>query len=296
LKLRSIFPDASIQHVAPAEIGTWEWPILIKYRLPAVRSVRPFVEAGPSFRTRHNPVPSEPSQIGGTFGAGAEFRAGMFRISPALRYTRWQYDGDFPRIATRRDQVEFVTGVSYATSLPSWSVGGRKLRFGFVGGTPFTPGLEPMPAPERINEAQGYVAGLALEVEWNRQWSIEVNGLYRPFRAELVSGDPRFGESRFEFTVLTWQFPVLGKYRFRADSNVRPLLEAGPSFRLSGNLNGYNPSRYGFTTGGGIEMDYKALRIAPVLRYTRWTPDLRQSFMSADAARNQVEFLVSLTF
>jgi hypothetical protein len=153
-----------------------------------------------------------------------------------------------------------------------------------------------MPAPERINEAQGYVAGLALEVEWNRQWSIEVNGLYRPFRADLVSGDPRFGESRFEFTVLTWQFPVLGKYRFRADSNVRPLLEAGPSFRLSGNLNGYNPSRYGFTTGGGIEMDYKALRIAPVLRYTRWTPDLRQSFMSADTARNQVEFLVSLTF
>ena len=296
LKLRSIFPDGSVNNVAPAEIGTWEWPILIKYRMPSVRAVRPFVEAGPSFRTRHNPVPSEPSQIGATLGAGAEFYAGKFRISPALRYTRWQYDGDYPRIATKRDQLEFVTGISYATSLPSWRFGGKKLWFGFVGGTPFTSGLEQMPTPERLEESQGYLAGLAVGMDLNRQWSIEVNGLYRPFRAEKVSIDSRFGESRFEFTVLTWQFPVLGKYRFRPESTIRPTVEAGPSFRLSGNLNGYNPSRYGFTTGAGIEADYNAVRIAPALRYTRWGAESRLWFMSADTARNQLEFLVSLTF
>jgi hypothetical protein len=296
LKLRSIFPDATIQQGNPSEIGTWEWPVLMKYRMPAVRSVRPFLEAGPSFRTRHNPAPSEPSQIGGTVGAGAEIRAGRFRVSPAIRYTRWQYDGDYPRIATKRDQIEFVTGISYATSLPSWKVGGRKLRFGFVGGTPFTSGLEPTPAPERMEELHGYIGGLAAEVELNRNWSVEVNGLYRPFRANKISVVPSFGESRFEFTVLTWQFPVLGKYRFRPGSTIRPMVEAGPSFRLSGNLNGYTPSRYGFTTGGGIETDYKALRIAPVLRYTRWTADSQLWFMNAGTARDQVEFLVSFTF
>lgn len=116
------------------------------------------------------------------------------------------------------------------------------------------------------------------------------------FRAENVSIDPPFGESRFEFTVLTWQFPVLGKYRFRPESRVRPTVEAGPSFRLSGNLNGYKPSRSGFTTGAGIEADYDALRVAPALRYTRWGADSRLWFMSADTARNQLEFLVSLTF
>ncbi|HYP05431.1 MAG TPA: outer membrane beta-barrel protein [Bryobacteraceae bacterium] len=295
-KLRSIFPDGTVQEDGRIEIGPWEFPILLKYRMPSFRSIRPFLEAGPSFRTRHNPGGSEPSQVGATFGAGVEFHAKKLRISPAVRYTRWQYDGDFPRIATKRDQIEFVTGISYATSLPSWRVGGRKLRFGFMGGTPFTPGLEQVPAPQRLNEAQGYIAGLAVELEVNRRWCIEIDGLYRPFRADQISNPADFPKSSFEFTVLTWQFPMLGKYRFRPESKVRPFAEAGPSIRLSGNLNGYNPSRYGFTVGSGIETDYKAMRVAPVLRYTRWDRDERAWFMSADTARNQLEFLLSLTF
>ncbi len=296
LRRRNIWSDGVTQDAGQVSVSTWEWPILLKYRMPAFRAVRPFVEAGPSFRTRHDPVPSEPSQIGGTVGAGAEIRAGRLRVSPAIRYTRWQYDGDYPRIATKRDQIEFVTGISYATSLPSWRVGGKELRFGLVGGAPLTSGLDQAPPPERMEESQGYIGGLAAEVELNRNWSVEVNGLYRPFRANRISFDPRFGESRFEFTVLTWQFPVLGKYRFRPKSTIRPVVEAGPSFRLSGNLNGYNPSRYGFTAGGGVETDYKALRFGPMLRHTRWAADSRAWFMNAGTVRNQLELLVSFTF
>ena len=59
------------------------------------------------------------------------------------------------------------------------------------------------------------MAGLAAEVELNRHWSFEVNGLYRPFHADSVSVDPQFGEFRSEVTVLTWQFPLLAKYCFR---------------------------------------------------------------------------------
>ena len=160
LKARTIFPDGRMQQEATADVGTWEWPILMKYRMPAIQAVRPFIEAGPSFRTRHNPVPSEPSQIGGTAGAGMEIRVGKFRVSPTFRYTRWQYDGDYPRVATKRDQIEFLTGVSYATSLLSWKLGDRKLRFGFVGGTPLTSAFEQPSPPERIEELTGYIARL----------------------------------------------------------------------------------------------------------------------------------------
>ncbi|HYI93815.1 MAG TPA: hypothetical protein VEX68_09750, partial [Bryobacteraceae bacterium] len=216
LKGRTILPDGGMRDEVTTDIGTWEWPILMKYRMPAVRAVRPFIEAGPSFRTRHYPGASEPSQIGGTVGAGVEFRVGKFRVSPTFRYTRWQYDDvGYPRVDTKRDQIEFSTSISYATSLPSWKVGGRKLRFGFIGGAPLTPGLEQPSPPQRIEELTGYMGGLAVEVELNRHWSVEVNGLYRPFRADRISSHPSFGESQFEFTVLTWQFPVLGKYRFR---------------------------------------------------------------------------------
>lgn len=300
LKRRHIFPDGSPQDAGRDSVGTWEWPILLKYRMSALGAIRPFVEAGPSFRTRHNPAPTEPSQIGGTIGAGAEFRAGRLRVSPAIRYTRWQYDGDYPRIATKRDQIEFVTGISYATSSPSWKVRGRKLRFGLIGGTPLTGGFKQMPGPERIDESQGYSGGLAAEVELNRRFSIEVNGLYRPFRADsisvvLLAGEP-VREYRNEFTVLTWQFPVLAKYRWRSESRIQPVVEAGPSFRLSGNLNNYNPSAHGFTAGGGVDTYYKALKIGPVLRYTRWAEDSGRYRGAPRTAPNQVELLVSFTF
>lgn len=285
LQRRFVFPNGSWQDAGRLVVSTWQWPILLKYRLPSRETVRPFVEAGLSFRMRDNPAPTEPSQIGGIVVAGAEFRWGRFRVSPALRYTRWQYDGDFPRFATKRDQIEFVTGISYATSVPSWKVSGRKLWFGLIGGIPFTSGLEQR--PEGAGELQGYIGGLAAELELNRHLSIELNGLYRPFRGDL-----------FEFTVLTWQFPVLAKYRLRPESRVHPVLEAGPSFRLSGNLNGYNPSRFGFTAGGGVETYYKALKIGPVLRYTRWTRDSvdRGLLPGPRTASSQVELLCSFTF
>ncbi len=299
LQSRFIFPDGSTRNSVQTTVGTWEWPVLAKYRFRSSQTAQPFVEAGPSFRTRNNPAPSEPSQFGGTVGTGVELRFGRFRVSPALRYTRWQYDGDYPRIATKRDQIEFVTGISYTTSVPSWRLGNTKIRFGLIGGTPLTSGIKQLAPTSRIDEAQGYIGGLTLETELNRRLSIEVNGLYRPFRADdyqldMFSGSAPF-ESSFEFTVVTWEFPILAKYRLSTASNINPVLEAGPSFRAAGNLNGLNPSHYGFSVGGGIETRYKAMNISPVLRYTRWADDA----VSAGAWRtapNQMELLVSFTF
>lgn len=316
LGLRSVFPDGTVGEFE-TEIGTWEWPILLKYQMPALRALRPFIEAGPSFRTRHNPAPAEPSQFGGTVGTGVELRFGRLRVSPALRYTRWQYDGDFPRIATKRDQLEFVTGISYATSIPAWRIGNRKLRFGLIGGVPLTGGLEELRSPARLDEEQGYLGGLAVELELNRRLSVEANGLYRPFRARSYgavldsSGVLRPDTHAFEFTVVTWQFPMLAKYRLLAGTKFQPVLGAGPSFRVAGNKNGYDPSRYGFTAGGGIECHYGAVKIGPVLRYTRWARDANPlsphvfpgqqvtpgTLSSAPkTGSNQVELVVGFTF
>ncbi len=300
LQMRDVFPDGSSRYYDEATPSTWEFPMLAKYRIPVRGAVRPFVEAGPSFRTRHMAVPAEPSHFGGTVGTGVEFRFGRFRVSPALRYTRWQYDGDYPRAATKRDQIEVVTGISYATSVPSWRLGNRKLRFGLIGGTPLTGGIGELRQPERIDEEQGYIGGLGVELELSRRLSIEVNGLYRPLRAHQYTvfeapGIPPF-ESAHEFTVVTWQFPVLAKYRFQPEGKIHPVLEAGPSFRAAGNLNGFNPSHYGFTAGGGIETHYKAMKMSPVLRYTRWAKDPAGTVPSARTTTNQVELLFSFTF
>lgn len=92
--------------------------------------------------------------------------------------------------------------------------------------------------------------------------------------------------------VITWQFPVLAKYRLVA-KKWTPFLEAGPSFRTAGNLNGTNPSHVGATAGLGVETKWGPLKFAPVVRYTRWKRDNPREF--EQTASNQVEFLLNVS-
>ncbi len=88
LELKNAFIPPGGQRVVesdPGEIGTWEFPFLLKYKIP-VSKIRPFVELGPSFRVRKNPNSTEPSAYGFAAGMGAEFRLGHFRLSPTIRY------------------------------------------------------------------------------------------------------------------------------------------------------------------------------------------------------------------
>jgi hypothetical protein len=73
-------------------------------------------------------------------------------------------------------------------------------------------------------------------------------------------------------TVLTWDFPVLAKYHL-AKLGRAPFVEAGPSFRAAGNLNGYNPSHFGVTAGAGAETRKGWALLSTALRYTRWAKD-----------------------
>lgn len=140
-----------------------------------------------------------------------------------------------------------------------------------------------------------YVIGPTLEIAlpW-RGLSVEIDALYRPMNLTMAGVRPDGSlHSISPATVVTWQFPALAKYRF-ASGSVKPFIEAGPSFRVSGNLNNASPSVYGGTAGLGMEANLRKLRIGPVVRYTHWAAD--PDFAGSRTKRNQVELLVGVSF
>jgi hypothetical protein len=178
----------------------------------------------------------------------------------------------------------------------------QTLSFGVVGGASLTPDFkssftyEPPPGPGVLTEysaSERYIVGGMLEFQFPKDWSIEVDGLFHPLRFDfgtilpngtLTGGSPS--------PVMTWEFPVLAKYRFRWRS-WRPFLEVGPSFRTAGNLNGTNPSHYGVAAGAGAETRLGRLRIAPEVRYIRWAEDTNS--FSPRTRSDQLELLTSLS-
>jgi hypothetical protein len=281
-------------------VRAWEFPVMLKYTLPPFRyggrRVQPFLEAGPAFRTQENASSVEPSQLGITAGAGAAVHLGRIRIAPSLRYTRWKSESIYPKYATRPDQVEFLTSVAYQTEAGSVRVGGRRLEFGAVLGWSPTRAFSQRDLGGDVeSERTRYLAGLTAQWRASRNLALEVDGIYKPLRVASQEST-----RATLFSVLTWQIPVLAKYGF-TQRKWHPFAEAGPSFRLAGNLNGYNPSHYGVTAGAGFETRAYGVHVAPALRYTRWAKD--QSLYGGPSGYNyprtrqdSVELVVSFSF
>lgn len=138
------------------------------------------------------------------------------------------------------------------------------------------------------------MAGATLELRIRPAFSLEVDGIYRELHHTWagVESDGTLN-SISPAPVVTWEFPVLAKYHFGA-GKARPFVEAGPSFRTTGNLN-FTPSHFGATAGFGVETRWRGLNIAPLLRYTRWAPDLHTFGQPAGLQLNQLELLVALS-
>jgi hypothetical protein len=115
-----------------------------------------------------------------------------------------------------------------------------------------------------VRERIGYLAGASGQLELRQGLALEVDAVYKPLHSSFGQGSG--------FTVLSWDFPVLAKYHL-AKLRRAPFVEAGPSFRAAGNLNGYNPSHFGVTAGGGAEIRKGWALLSTVLRYTRWAKD-----------------------
>jgi opacity protein-like surface antigen len=114
--------------------NSWEFPVLGKWAvLPG--PARPFIDFGANFRhisgvdqirstasavgANVSPVPEfhKDTDIGATFGAGVEFKAGWLRVTPEFRYTRWGSENFRDPIAallrTNKNQGDFMLGLTF---------------------------------------------------------------------------------------------------------------------------------------------------------------------------------------
>lgn len=263
----------------------WEIPVLLKYRLPVFSErhfVTPFVEAGPSFRPWL--YRGGAARAGVTGGVGLQFRVGCLRIEPTIRYTRWGADERYSYFYTpaKPDQFEFLIGAGAESATLRPTIFGRQLSAGALGGF----GLSgDFPEKEGYSSARSKLVGVAFESAVSERLFVEFNALYRP----------RILSERARATVLTWEFPVLAKYKLGAVGRGS-FLELGPSFRASGNTNATSPSPYGITAGVGIERTVQRLRVAPAVRYTRWAADQATQWSPGSTIRNQVDLVVGFLF
>jgi hypothetical protein len=306
--------------VLPARADRWEFPLLAKYRLP-VPFLKPYIEAGPTFRT------SQPQQIstkGISAGVGFEAQVGHFRIAPEVRYTHWGSDGtnNQPYYAVSYpNQIEFLAGFATRPVTPTGSASfqaRRLISMGLKGGFPFTTAFqvdefEKLTYPPvrcgdfRINNPSCSVTGIAQQFKASRNYlvgpmvelrlpyslSIEGDALYHPLSLGVL--DARVPEPPSIKTFNSWEFPVVGKYRVRAPF-VTPYFEAGPTFRTASSPYGHYLSKAGITAGLGVEAVAWRIHIAPEVRFVHWGQDSPDAGVTYASRRNQAQFLLGFSY
>jgi hypothetical protein len=281
---------------------TWEFPILAKYRLFSFgigrSALRPFVEAGPSFRTTGN-LNANPSHSGVSAGGGLDFRFRQLNVAPTLRYTRWAEDAHPFGIQSRPDQLELLVGFSH-TADSDLHPFGQRLSMGAVMGTNLLGDYNSTMSTEHdvisgnqitFSSSSGprsFVVGPAVEFRATDDFSLEADAVYRPIREHHIE-TLNVGSFSHDSSLITWQFPLLAKYRFRLPlfgNNLRAFFEAGPSFRI-----GDSATHFGFTAGIGVSAHVGPLSIAPAIRYMRWQADPFGQIKS-----NETDLVVGFTF
>jgi hypothetical protein len=308
-------PDGTLNSVSPATVVTWEFPVLAKYRF-AFRGVRPFVEAGPSFRTTGNLNSTNPSHYGVTAGLGVEMHLHGLNIAPAVRYTHWAADPAHS-VQTIPNQLEFLVGFS-RTSESNWRPLGPHVSLGVVAGTNLTGDFRtetntyetnifvPRPGGGYTIQQEivtftssagpkSFIVGPMVELELPKHFSVEAAAVYRPVHSlfQQTLSDGRKYSSGVG-TNISWEFSVLTKYRFPAlfEKSFQPFLELGPSFRLPQGLTG--TSHCGVAAGAGVEVRVGPLKIAPAFRFTQWAPNNQPGF--SNESRHQLEFMTGFSF
>ena len=94
--------------------ASWSFPVVGKYRFH-LPFAKPYLEAGPTFRTASSPINHYLSKAGVTTGVGVEATAWKIHLSPEVRFVHWGADAPDAAIfyASRRNQAQFLLGLSY---------------------------------------------------------------------------------------------------------------------------------------------------------------------------------------
>ncbi len=131
------YPGVANESDVRTIINSWEFPLLVKYRLP-VSCVSPFLSAGVapryaagSIHTIHYGYYPSDVTFSSTdwhahdralvFSAGAEIQRGHVRITPEIRYLKWAVprspssdDVAFYLRPPRNDEVQFLLGIGWS--------------------------------------------------------------------------------------------------------------------------------------------------------------------------------------
>lgn len=170
-----------------------------------------------------------------------------------------------------------------------------QLHVGVKAGAPLKSVTETVAAPALKNLPSHWTLGLMVDVDLPLGLGVEVDALYRRVGYEGEAGGATLPRTiqRAEFTGGVWDFPVIGKYRFR-DVPASPYVGAGWSHRRLNDLLRFSSGADGFVLAAGLRLHAVIIRISPELRYTRWSvPDVQPGFR---ASPNQVELLVGFSF
>ena len=164
-----------------------------------------------------------------------------------------------------------------------------------------------------------YTVGPVVELGLSHGFSVEFDVLYKRL------GFDDLGKSEGAFFVDTrtttnsWDFPILGKFRFLRRPVLNPYIDGGVSFRrisgVSTSTKDYlgvfgqpltrstgttsptlnDRSSHGGVIGVGADIRAWSLHISPEIRYTRWAADRNlDPFLHSN--QNQVEVLLGITF
>ena len=301
----AIEPNGSLNSVSPATVVTWEFPVLAKYRFQLGRLAM-FAEGGAAFRTTGNLNSANPSHHGFAVGAGVETKLGAFRFSPEIRYVHWAADRNDFGPTTISNQVELLASFSTDPSRHT-HVFGSRLSIGAIAGATLTPdfptyqvngtayfGTGNPVAFTQFNTTgpRSFIVGPELELAIAHGISTEADAILRPMRSrESQTYEDGMALSPQDGSVTTWEFPILGKYRFPI-GRIKPFVEAGPSFRLIGDLTRASP--YGVTAGVGVETHVSRLAIAPAVRFTHWGDNTYNIFYAA--FRNEAVLVAGFSF
>lgn len=112
-----------VNSLAKSNSNSFEFPILVKYRLINLGPVRPFIGAGPTFRSIQSVLRYDPRKTNDSLGSGVVFAGGIeikvlfLRIAPELRYTHWGsqsfLDGANVLIQGKQSQGQFLVGITF---------------------------------------------------------------------------------------------------------------------------------------------------------------------------------------
>lgn len=197
----------------------------------------------------------------------------------------------------------------------------QPIGFGVKGGLPMNDFLNAASSQNFRFDAttNRYIIGPSVELRLPFGLGVELDVLYRHFGYSSFSSTSGITTTSIDARTSgsAWEFPLVGKYKFKTGF-IRPYVEAGVSWdRLSGltqavtttvasvtrSSSTSSPTELnkdttrGFVMGVGVDIKAILIHVSPEIRYTRWGA---KHFIDPggllNSNQNQGEFLVGFKF